>query len=295
MVAQAVALNFPLDVVVVNYNTGTALRRCLAAVGEQGAVVASITVVDNASTDDSLDLPARLLDQVDILRNDRNPGFGTACNQGARRGRAPGLLFLNPDCYAAPGALAYLSDALAGDSALALVGGHILNPSGQVQRASRRLLPTLGRALQTALGFGSRGVDQSHTPLQQGVQRVEAVSGACMAVRREAFEAIGGFDEAFVLHCEDLDLMRRLTDAGWGIAYQADAEFIHEQGLSSRRRPLWVHYHKHRGLRRYYLKHLAGRHNALQRMVVSTAIGLRFIVTLPMAWWQSQRRQVTSS
>jgi GT2 family glycosyltransferase len=111
-----------------------------------------------------------------------------------------------------------------------------------------------------------------------------------MLVRTKAFVDVGGLDEAYALHCEDLDLMYRLRNRGGHCLFVPQAQAEHLQGLSSRSRPLWAHWQKHRGMQRFYLKFQAERYPALLRwpfsLLVLMGIWLRFAVTLPAALLQ---------
>jgi GT2 family glycosyltransferase len=112
----------------------------------------------------------------------------------------------------------------------------------------------------------------------------EAVSGACMLVRRQLMQDMGGFDERYRLHCEDLDLMMRFHNAGYDVLFVPQAEAVHEQGVSSASRPRWVHREKHRSLRRFYDQHLASKSGWWGRTLMRLGIRLRYWALLPLQW-----------
>ena len=271
-----------LDVVVVNYNAGAVLARCLDSVMDQPAV-AGVTVVDNGSTDGSLEL--QQLDQVSrLIKLPDNPGFSTACNQGAKVGSSEWLVFLNPDAWFEPGALKHLAETIENNDSVGMYGVEVLDEQGQRQRATVRAMPELPGSLSGFWRlFSSRPATDLNTGDHSDSRIVPAVSGACMVVRRAAFEAIGGFDEGFRLHGEDLDLMRRLGDAGWEIRWLPGVVVRHVQGVSSRARPAWVHWHKHQGMRRYLKKHELTDRSRLIGLMAETGVMLRFLLTLPGA------------
>lgn len=122
------------------------------------------------------------------------------------------------------------------------------------------------------------GVEMPPRRAASGVENVDAVSGACMTVRRRAFEAIGGFDEAYFLHAEDLDLCRRIRASGRCVAVAHDLCVRHAQGSSSRRRPLFVARHKHRGMWRYFRTFDPAARNPLLRAAVWSGIWAHFLV-----------------
>jgi hypothetical protein len=290
--------------IVVNFNAGEALIRCIRSVLEQDDTT-TVIVVDNASADGSADRAGRQFAgdrRVTVLRNAHNPGFATAANQavslataeGAEQAAGDYLLILNPDCELRPGALVALVGALDGDPQAVLAGPLVTDIAGHPQRATLRRFPDPWVSLVTFSGLWRlepwlpvfRGVESS-AGLPQQVTRGEAVSGACMLVRTKAFTDVGGMDEGYALHCEDLDLMYRLREGGGHCLYVPQAQVKHLQGLSSRSRPLWVHWQKHRGMQRFYLKFHAPRYAMLLRWPVSllvlAGIWARFVVTLPVA------------
>lgn len=283
----------PVEVVIVNYNAGATILDCLQSVHGQGVPV-SITVVDNASSDGSAEaLAARFADREDfrLLRNPDNPGFAAAVNRALDPVRGRRLLILNPDCELRPGALPALLDALDGDARAGLAAPAVTGPGGELQRATLRRFPDPWRSFVTFSGLWRlgrrwplfRGVEVERAPPAESCV-ADAVSGACMLVRRGAFEQAGRMDPAYRLHCEDLDLMYRLRQNGWHCLYVPSARAVHRQGLSSASRPLWVHWQKHRGMQRFYLKYQAVAHPWPLRWLVRLGIWLRFAVTAPLQW-----------
>ena len=290
--------------IVVNFNAGDVLVRCIRSVLAQDETT-TVIVVDNASDDDSAEHAVRLFgqdDRVTVLRNKDNPGFATAVNQATRHAAAEGagqvaggyLLILNPDCELRTGALAALVEALDEDPRAALAGPLVMDTAGRPQRATLRRFPDPWVSLVTFSGLwrlepwlpAFRGVE-APAGLPQEVTRGEAVSGACMLVRSEAFVDVGGMDEGYALHCEDLDLMYRLRQKGGHCLFVPQAQVEHLQGVSSRSRPLWVHWQKHRGMQRFFLKFQAPCYAAVLRwpfsLLVLAGIWARFAVTLPLA------------
>jgi GT2 family glycosyltransferase len=282
--------------IVVNFNAGEALGRCIRSVLEQDATT-TVTVIDNASTDGSADQAleeSRQEPRLTVLRNPDNRGFATAVNQAAHSVDADYLLILNPDCELRPNALDELRSALEADPAAALAGPLVLDSEGQPARANLRRFPDPWRSFVTFSGLWRlerwlpifSGVEPLNG-LPHQVTEAEAVSGACMLVRRSVFLGAGGMDEAYGLHCEDLDLMFRLRKGGGYCLFVPQAQAEHAQGISSRSRPLWAHWQKHRGMQRFYLKLQAPGYAPLLRwplsLLVLLGIWARFAVTLPFA------------
>ena len=277
-----------LSVIVVSHDSGTWLQRCVAALLEQGEAD-EVVVVDNASRDGLLEtLPTdpRLL----VLRNADNRGFAVACNQGAARSRGAQLLFLNPDCEPVPGALGRLLEIAAATSGLGLLGAQLLNEDGSVQAASRRRTPTPWLALSALTrSRNALEVPPPQAGKSSGVEDVEAISGALMLVPRMLFERLGGFDEAYVLHCEDLDLCRRVLASGHRVALAPSVRIVHHKGTSSRRRPVWVEWQKHRGMLRYFRKFDAIASPWWLRLAVPVGVWLRFPFAALRAWGRAVR------
>ena len=259
--------------IVVSYNSVETLDDCLTRL-RAARDVAEIRVVDNDSRDGTLDIVQRhaLADpRLRFIANPDNPGFGVACNQGAADTHSPWLAFVNPDCLVEPDSLVRMvghAQAI-GDG---LIAPDLVDDGGVRDAAARRRDPEFAAMLrdrsQARLGVA---VDASTS-----VQIVQAVSGALMLLPRALFVRIGGFDEAYRLHAEDLDLCRRARDAGATIACANDVRVVHVRGVSSRSRPLFVEWHKHRGLWRYFGKFEASHRGLFMRAAVFAMIWGRF-------------------
>lgn len=232
-----------LQIVVVNWNAGSHLRRCLSTIASAaittGFRLDRVTVVDNASTDGSLEGLDEVPLPLSVARNRTNRGFGAACNQGARESRSEYVLFLNPDTQLTPEALfrpiAFLEDPE--HRLVAVAGIQLVDDVGTVSRTCARF-PTPAMFAIDILGLDRLwpGLFQSHVMAawdHAETMFVPHVMGAFYLMRRTVFEAVGGFDERYFVYLEDLDLSRRIHDAGWRIAYLADARAYHKGGGSS--------------------------------------------------------------
>lgn len=277
--------------VVVAHDSGAELAECVARLLARDEV-AEIVVVDNGSRDDGIArLPAD--PRLSVVRNAGNPGFAVACNQGAKATHAPLLAFVNPDCFVEGDVLARLGAVAAQDPAIGLVGADVVGPDGVAEPAARRRAPTLARLLRAAAGAR----DALHVPAGPtgALTDVDATSGALMLLPRAVFERVGGFDEAYRLHAEDLDLCRRVIGAGLRVVVLEGARVVHLKGTSSRRRPVFVAFHKHRGLARYWWRWGAGG-GLPGRLLAVAAAWSRFVLVLPLALagaargWRSRAR-----
>lgn len=259
--------------VVVTCNSEETIDACLQRLRAARAV-AEIRVIDNDSRDSTMELVQKhaIADpRVRFIANPDNPGFAVACNQGARDSAAPWVAFVNPDCFVEPEALQRMRmHAVA--CAPALLGADLIDEDGRRDDAARRRDPDFAAMLRNPARSRLGVAREALQPLQQ----VDAVSGALMLLPRTLFNSIGGFDEGYRLHAEDLDLCRRARAAGAVVACANDVGVVHVRGVSSRRRPLFVEWHKHRGLWRYFRKFEASRRTFLMRVAVFAMIWGRF-------------------
>lgn len=226
-----------IDAVVVTYNSSTTIRACVLPLLDNEGV--SVAVVDNASRDGSLEAVSDL--PVQTISSGRNAGFGAGCNLGARAGRAPLVLLLNPDATIAPGDLSRMVEVLAAEPDVALVGPRLLDGDGTLIPSLRRL-QRLSSVWSEALYLHRLAPHaawaseiETRPDRYDAIAYPEWISGAAMLVRRGAFDAIGGFDEDFFLYCEDQDLCARLREGGWRIRYEPGATVHHVGGHSAPR------------------------------------------------------------
>ncbi|KAF1717269.1 glycosyltransferase family 2 protein [Pseudoxanthomonas wuyuanensis] len=270
--------------VVVSHESGSTLDTCLTRL-RAAAEVSEIRVVDNASQDDTLEIVQRhaLADaRVRFIANPDNPGFAVGCNQGAADSRAPWLAFVNPDLMVEADTLSRLrshAEELGGN---ALLGVDLVDEAGLRDAAARRRDPEFAAMLFSPGAAARLGVAVDDS---QVLQAVDAVSGALMLMPRELFANLRGFDEGYRLHAEDLDLCRRARQAGARVAVANELRVMHVRGVSSRARPLFVEWHKHRGLWRYFRKFEAGQRHALTRVAVWGVIWLHFGAVSLTRWF----------
>lgn len=251
-----------IDVVVVHYNAPGALAECIEPLtGELNADSnLSLVVIDNDAQAPAKAIGHTLeqLDRASYRVMPSNDGFGAASNIGAREGSAPFVLFLNPDCVIAPEAIATLAKTLEQNPDIVAVGPRIERPNGQPEiswahhpgflwEARRR---RLWRALSAAKPWA---LDRARE-LVSSPRDVEWLTAACLMVRRDAFEAIGGFDEDFFLYFEDADLGLRLGKYG-RLRFQPEAHARHRGGASTAKDESGTLPHYRASQNLYYVKH----------------------------------------
>ena len=274
-----------VSVVVVNHNAGQLLTRCVRACLVQAR---QIIIVDNASSDSSLvELEAAFAGEsrLRMIRTGRNLGFAKGCNIGTDYASERCILFLNPDCILGAGALERMMQVLDTYTGAGMVGGLLINQDGTEQAGGRRAIPTPWRSFVRAFGlhrlsaYSPRFFCDFHLhkqPLPQGPLEVEAISGALMLVSRKAMADVGLWDEEYFLHCEDLDWCERFRLKGWRILFVPDAPVVHYKGTCSRSRPIFVEWHKHKGMLRFYRKFFREKYPAAVMWLVGLGVWLRF-------------------
>ncbi len=229
-----------VDVIVVSYNSRDELRSCVEPLAGVGEI--SVIVVDSKSTDGCLDTIADL--PVTTIPLDVNRGFGYGCNVGWRAGSAPHVLFLNPDGTIEPSELERLLAVFDTVPNTGLVAPRIVEPDGTLDHSLRQF-PRLRTTFAQAL-FLHRLFPHAHwtdevirdPSAYAGPGSAEWVSGACMLVRRDVLERIGGFDDTFFLYSEDIDLCKRVHDLGLDVRFEPSATAVHEGGASAPRTDL---------------------------------------------------------
>ncbi len=274
-----------VGVVVVTYQSARTIRRCLDLLLASEPVV-RIVVIDNASDDGTLDLLRDFSERderITVVRNSDNRGFAAACNQGASALATPWVAFVNPDCYVHAGALERLVRHGLQRAGAGMLGVDLVDEEGRPDPAARRRDPSLrelldrrGRRDDLYLGRDPNAV----------LQEVEAVSGALMLMPVGLFLQLGGFDERFRLHVEDLDLCRRTREAGYEVLVANDITVLHVGGESSRARPVWVERQKHLSLWRYFRKFEAAQTPGWLVPVLWVGLWGHFVVAATRAWFK---------
>lgn len=262
-----------VSAVVVSYNSSADLPDCLRSLRSEG--VDDVVVVDNASADGSLDVVRQVDPDARLVETGANLGFGTAANRGVALSTGDYVLVLNPDTVVEPGTVKALSEALDRDPGLAAVGPRLENVDGTLYPSVRRFPD-----LMVAFGHAFLGLVWPRNPATRRYRmldwdhdrasaNVDWVSGACVLVRRSAFDMVGGFDEAYFMYVEDVDLCWRLGQAGWRIGYEPAGRVVHALGGSSRLVPYRMIAEHHRSLLRFVSKSSTGGRRALLPVVAA--------------------------
>jgi N-acetylglucosaminyl-diphospho-decaprenol L-rhamnosyltransferase len=281
-------------VVLVTYQSERDLAMCLGSLERAaGPHPLEVVVVDNASTDASVEIARGY--GAKVLENHANLGLSRAINMGVAVTGAPWLLVVNPDTWLSPGSLRRMLATATSDPRTGCVGPHLANPDGSDYPTGRRFPSLLMGSLHAALApvwpdnpatrrYHMAGVDRSR-PLP-----VDWVSGACMLLRRQAFEEVGGFDPAYFMYFEEMDLCLRLHRAGWRVVFDSLAEVKHVVGGSTRSAPYRKVVHHHASALRFYCRRYARDPRLVMAPVVAAFLVLRGLASLARAA-VAQRRE----
>jgi N-acetylglucosaminyl-diphospho-decaprenol L-rhamnosyltransferase len=274
--------------VVINYNARDHLLECIRSLRADG--VEEIVVVDNASTDGSLDAVAKLDADAVLVPTGGNLGFGSAANRGLAVTRGEYVAVLNPDVVVEPGTTKALVAALDADPGLGAVAPRVDNPDGTLY-PSVRAFPSMGDAIGHAfLGFVApqnrfsrryRMLDWDHARTSD----VDWASGTCLMLRAAALGDEARFDESYFMYVEDVDLCWRLREHGWRVAYEPAGRVTHTVGASSELAPYRMILAHHRSLLRFSAGTARGRRRLLLPFVAA-GLALRTV----LAWLQRAYR-----
>lgn len=275
-----------VSIVIVNWRTPLLLKRCLQAIkNDVNAHAFEIFVVDNASGDQSLSILANEFPSVKTIANQDNVGFSKACNQAIPQAVGEYILLLNPDTLVVDKAVSCLAAFLDEHPDCGAVGPKILNDDGTLQLACRRSFPTPAAAFfrLTYLSklFPHHPVFSKYNLTYSDpteICEVDALSGSCMMVRRQAISSIGLLDEDIFMFGEDIDWCWRIKQSGWQIFYYPQAVIYHTHGAASRLRPAGATINLHKGMAIFYRKHLAKNYWPIFNQLVYIAIWLRALM-----------------
>jgi N-acetylglucosaminyl-diphospho-decaprenol L-rhamnosyltransferase len=275
--------NEDVSAVVVNYNAKDELLTCIANLFGEG--LGMVLVADNGSSDGSARTLAEHFPAVKCVPTGANLGYGTAANIGAALAGGDYLLVCNPDVVFEEGVVGALRRFLEVNPHVAIVGPRIVDANGALYPSARRfpdMLEALGHGIIGQFWAGNpfsrryRMTDWDHAARRE----VDWVSGAFFMARREAWDAVGGFDTSYFMYLEDVDLCWRLRGAGWSIAYEPAAEVTHIQGVSADRHPYRMLLAHHVSMWRFAVRTTRGWRRWLLPLVL---VGLAVRLGMTMA------------
>ncbi len=271
-----------VSIIIVNWNTRDLLAQCLQSICDAASNLSfEIIVVDNASTDGSQALVRQSFPNVRLIENTENVGFARGNNQGLAVSKGRYALLLNSDALLLANAAQMMLDLAEAKPQAGIVGAQLLNPDDSFQ-ASHTPFPNLWQEFLTLSGLGrmlygrwypSRGPEED-----KGPQRVGYVEGACMLVRREAFEDVGGLDEGYFMYAEEVDWCYTMREKGWQVWYQPAAKVVHLGGGSSRSQRTQREADLYRSRVRFFRKHYGDRAAWLLKLQIYSLTTIKIVV-----------------
>ncbi|MDD5556506.1 MAG: glycosyltransferase family 2 protein [bacterium] len=282
-----------VSVVVVSWNSRPYLEACLASVLAGGGPSREVFLVDNASSDGSADLARERFPGVAVIENAENRGFAAANNQAFRAARGRYVFLLNPDTRVEEGAIGRLVRFMDEHPAAGACGPLLVGEGGRVEHAARRF-PTFAAALGARtplgrLGLFRRACDEVRMRAVDfgAVTEVDQPSGAALFIRREALDEAGPLDERFFMFFEEVDLCRRLRDAGWIIFLLPEARVTHYGGRSRRQARARIIRVRAESMIRYFRKHEGGARAALFELAFRPLFALDVCIEAAGAAWKA--------
>ncbi len=273
-----------VSLVIVNYNTAADLRACLSSAREclPGA---EAVVVDNGSSDGSVEMVREEFPWARLLENPGNPGYASACNRGLQISTRPYAFILNSDVVFTVGGLEGVLDYMDEHSHVAALGPLVLNPDGSPQMSCRRFPSMLENAVHGLLGELWPDNPFTRSYQMKDLERkepceVDWVSGAAMLLRREAALALGGFDESYFMYVEDVDICWRLRKAGYRVVFHPGFRLVHHIGKTSSQQSTRMLYHHHRSMFIFFRKRYRGWRGWLLLPPVLAGLAARFVLSL---------------
>jgi N-acetylglucosaminyl-diphospho-decaprenol L-rhamnosyltransferase len=281
-----------ISIVMVSYFTGPSLMESVSTILADFDIL-ELIIVDNGNTVSARQRLwglAKNNRRVKIVQGQGNVGFGRACNYGAKLSKGDYILFLNPDAILEKGAAMRMADCGEGLSHPWIVGGNLQTVNGVEQRGSRRnaLTPLSAVVSFTPLHKlpGFKSIHLEKLPLPKKPVEMPIVSGACLMVDRESFDSLGGFDERYFLHVEDIDICRRAKLSGGYVYFVPNAVAMH-YGSTSHARIMRVERNKLSGFIRYFWDYTS---SWWSKIVLILSIPLMFVAIMGRAWWMSVRK-----
>ncbi len=276
-----------VSVIIVNYNTRQMTLECLQKLyRELGDIPSEVWVVDNASNDGSCNAIRSEFPQVRLIENTGNRGFGAANNQAMAAAAGEYFLLLNSDAFPKPGAVQVLIGYLRTRPQQAAVGPRLLNEDGSLQLSCFRL-PSPALAWYENIWLSSalprhRVFGNYRRWTHEEERTVDYIIGACMLIRRQAYEQVGGFDERFFMYSEEADWQKRMRDVGWTIGFTPEANVVHLGGASGATEKPHINGHfydshdfymkKHYGLSGFFSYRLAMILGCFLRMILWSVV-----------------------
>ncbi|GIP35110.1 glycosyltransferase family 2 protein [Paenibacillus sp. J2TS4] len=277
-----------LSIIILNYNTCELTLNALESVyGSNTGFKYEVILIDNASSDSSVERIRGKFPQVRMIENKKNVGFSRANNQGMRIATGKYILLLNSDTIVQPDTFDIMLQFMEEHLEIGASGCKIILPDGSLDKACRRGFPTPSASFYYAFGIsklfprvprfnqyqlGYLNPDEEYP--------VDCLVGAFMLVRRQAIEEVGMLDEEFFMYGEDVDWCYRIKQAGWQNYYYPKTHIIHYKGASSRKKPWKIIYEFHRAMYLFHRKHYRTKYSLPTNIMIYGGIGFKLALAV---------------
>ncbi|AEH46352.1 glycosyltransferase family 2 protein [Parageobacillus thermoglucosidasius] len=276
-----------VSIIIVNYNTPKLTAETIDSIlSSQTKYSYEIIVIDNHSSDHSVQLIKERFPEVKLIVNEENVGFAKANNQGINLSKGRYILLLNSDTIVKEDTIEKMIEFMDKNRRIGASGCKVLLPNGKLDRACHRGFPTPMASFYYLVGLsklfpksprfnqyhlGYMNLDEPHP--------IDCLVGAFMLVRREVIEQVGLLDEDFFMYGEDIDWCYRIKQAGWEIYYCPFTSIIHYKGASSKKKPFKIVYEFHRAMFLFHKKHYSEKYSFVINSLVYIGIATKFMLS----------------
>ncbi|MDP4086260.1 MAG: glycosyltransferase family 2 protein [Bacillota bacterium] len=275
-----------LSIIIVNYNTKKLTMECIESVynATTGINGFEIFLVDNASTDGSVEAIKKAFPNVCFIENDKNVGFSKANNQAIKVSKGRYILLLNSDTIVVENTLFDMIRFMDSFPDTGASGCKVILPTGNLDMACHRGFPTPSASFYYFLGLDKRypnnpkytGYHLNHLDMNE-VHEVDCLVGAFIMVRRKVINEVGLLDETYFMYGEDIDWCYRIKEAGWKIYYNPHVKITHYKGASSRKKPFKIIFEFHRAMFIFHQSHFSKKYNLIVNYIIYTCIFIKFL------------------
>lgn len=277
---------YDLSIIIVSYNSCSLIVKCIESIYKFSEnLKIQIIISDNASSDNTVDTIEKKYHDVYIIKNNRNLGFAKANNGAIKYCKGRFVLFLNPDITLIEPVFKKMIKFLETNDDAGLVGCKLINPDGSIQKSFFETFPTLTNRFLDAI-YVEKLVNKysHHDKINDDSRKVAGITGACMLLRKNLIDELGGFDESFFMYCEDVDLSFRVKQMGYNIYYLEDIAILHHLGASGkkRKRSYFEKVLTKESVYRFFIKHHGRAKAVLYRflMIIGSILRLTILFSL---------------
>ena len=273
-----------VSIIIVSYNSEQTIDLCLLSINKSHYERYEIIVVDNNSSDGTVQKIRKEYPNVNIIEKEENLGFSAACNEGVTHAEGEYLLFLNPDCLISENLISRFVSVVESDH-VGGIGPMLIDGSGKELAESARNIPTLLSGLYHMLGWKSKGSGRYYANIEPGqLNKVDVLSGACLYIKRSIFHQIGKFDERYFMYGEDVDLCATLKDRGFQNYCDAEVLALHFKGESTNRRNWNYSFQFFNSIQKYLSKYRRSSYSSFWQMPTATLL----LIAAFFSWLKNQ-------